>query len=150
MSDYRGLTVAEVEGLRAKLRDSGISYRVTKNTLIRLALKSNPELAKIDPSTFSGPMALALGFEDEVTPARVIFQYAREHEALEIVGAITSDGQILSADQVKALALLPSREELLGSLTGTIAAPLTSFVGVMGANVRSIVNVLNAIKETKE
>jgi large subunit ribosomal protein L10 len=149
MTDYRGLTVREVEELRGALREEGITYRVTKNTLLRLATQSNPALKAIEPTSFTGPMALALGFDDEVAPARVIFQYAKAHKALEIVGAITSDGQVLSAAQVKALATLPTREQLLAQVVGTIAAPLTGFVGVMSGNVRSIINVLNALSEAR-
>ena len=149
MTDYRGLTVREVEELRSVLRDEGISYRVTKNTLLRLAAKNSPALADIDPSTFMGPTALAIGFDDEVAAARVIFQYAKTHQALEIVGGITGDGQVLTAAQVKSLATLPTREQLLGQVVGTIAAPLTGFVGVMSGNVRSIINVLNALSEAK-
>ena len=149
MTDYRGLTVREVEELRAVLRGEGISYRVTKNTLLRLASKNTPALAGIDPSIFVGPTALAMGFDDEVAPARVIFQYAKTHQALEIVGGITGDGTVLTAAQVKALATLPTREQLLGQVVGTIAAPLTGFVGVMSGNVRSIINVLNALSEAK-
>ncbi len=145
MTDYRGLTVREVEELRAKLREEGMTYRVTKNTLLRLAVQNSPAMAKIDPETFTGPMALAFSFEDEVAPARVIFQYAKEHQALEIVGALTGDGHLLSAAEVKALATLPSREQLIAQVVGTIAAPLTGFVGVMAGNVRSIINVLNAL-----
>lgn len=149
MTDYRGLTVREVEELRGILRAEGITYRVTKNTLLRIAAKNNSALAEIDPTTFNGPMALAMGFDDEVAPARVIFQYAKTHDALEIVGAITGDGQTLSAAQVKALATLPTREQLLAQVVGTIAAPLNGFVGVMAGNVRSIINVLNALSEAK-
>jgi len=150
MTDYRGLTVREVEDLRAALREQNITYRVTKNTLLRLAAKNTSNLAELDPGTFTGPMALAMGFDDEVAPARVIFQYAKKHDALEIVGAVTGDGQVLSAAQVKALATLPTREQLLAQVVGTIAAPLTGFVGIMAGNVRSIINVLNAIqKESK-
>jgi large subunit ribosomal protein L10 len=149
MTDYRGLTVREVEDLREVLRAEGITYRVTKNTLLRLAASKNPALAEIDPTNFTGPMALAMGFDDEIAPARVIFQFAKKHEALEIVGAITADGQYLDAAQVKALATLPTREQLLGQVVGTIAAPLTGFVGVMSGNVRSIINVLNALSEAR-
>ena len=149
MTDYRGLTVPEAEELRATLREEGMTYRVTKNTLLRIATAQTASLADIDPATFTGPMALAMGFDDEVAPARVIFQFAKEHNALEIVGAITSDGQVLTPAQVKALATLPTREQLLGQLVGTIAAPLTGFVGVMAGNVRSIINVLNALSEAK-
>ena len=149
MTDYRGLTVREVEELRAKLREEGMTYKVTKNTLLRLALKSNPALAELDPGAFTGPMALAISFDDEIAPARVIFQYAKAHEALEIVGAITGDGRMLSASEVKALATLPSREQLIAQVVGTIAAPLSGLVGVMAANVRSIINVLNALSEAQ-
>jgi large subunit ribosomal protein L10 len=149
MTDYRGLTVHEVEELRGLLRDQGMTYRVSKNTLLRIASKNNPALADVDPATFSGPMALAMGFDDEVAPARVIFQYAKKHDALEIVGAITGDGQVLTASQVKALANLPTREQLIAQVVGTIAAPLTGFVGVMSGNLRSIVYVLNALQEAK-
>jgi len=149
MTDYRGLTVREVEELRETLRAQGITYRVTKNTLLRLATQNNSALAEINPATFNGPMALAMGFDDEVAPARIIFQYAKAHEALEIVGAITADGQVLDASQVKALANLPTREQLIAQVVGTIAAPLTGFVGVMSGNLRSIVYLLNALQEQK-
>ena len=150
LTDYRGLTVAEISELRSKLREEDISYKVTKNTLLRIAAKNTENLKDLDPKVFTGPMALALSTTDEVAPARVVFQYAKEHNALEIVGAITGEGQVLTPAEVKALATLPTREQLLGQVVGTIAAPLTGFVGVMGANVRGIVTVLNAIKESKE
>lgn len=149
MTDYRGLTVREIEELRHELRAQGISYRVTKNTLLRLAAKASPALKELNEKAFTGPMALAMGFDDEVAPARIIFQYAKKHDALEIVGGITADGQLLTAAQVKALATLPTREQLLGMLVGTIAAPLTGFVGVLQANVRSIINLLNALQESR-
>jgi large subunit ribosomal protein L10 len=148
LTDYRGLTVAEISELRSNLRAEGMSYKVTKNTLLRIA--AGNAMADLDASKFTGPMAIAMGYDDEVAPARVIFQYAREHQALEIVGAITSDGQLLTAAEVKALAMLPSREQLVAQVVGTIAAPLSGFVGVLGGNVRSIVQVLNAIKEVQE
>ncbi|MFI5240209.1 MAG: 50S ribosomal protein L10 [Candidatus Saccharimonadia bacterium] len=147
LTDYRGLTVAEVEQLRSNLRAENMSYRVTKNTLLKIAAAGTANFKDLDPKDFAGPMALAMGFDDEVAPARVIFQYAKTHDALEIVGAITGDGQLLSAEQVVALAQLPTKEQLLAQLVGTIAAPLSSFVGVLSGNVRSIINVLNAVAE---
>jgi large subunit ribosomal protein L10 len=149
MTDYRGLTVREVEDLRKTLREQGITYRVTKNTLLRLAAGQTPGLKDLDQKAFTGPMALALGYDDEVAPARIIFQYAKKHDALEIVGGITADGHLLTAQDVKALATLPTREQLLAQVVGTIAAPLTGFVGVLQANVRSIINLLNALQESR-
>lgn len=150
LTDYRGLTVSEINELRSNLRETGSSYRVTKNTLLKLAAKNTENLANVDLSIFTGPMAMALSTEDEVSPARVVFQYVKDHDALEIVGAITGEGEVLTPAQVKALATLPTREQLIAQLVGTIAAPLSGFVGVMGANVRGIVTVMNAIKEAKE
>jgi large subunit ribosomal protein L10 len=150
MTDYRGLTVKETEELRAKLREEGITYKVTKNTLLKLAVQNTDALKDVNLDVFTGPMALAIGSGDEIAPARVIFQFAKEHKALEIVGAITAEGRVLSAQDVKALATLPSREQLLGQLVGTIAAPLSGFVGVMSGNVRSIINVLNALSQVQE
>lgn len=150
LTSYRGLSVAEVTELRKNLRAEGSSYRVTKNTLLRIAAQSTPALAEIAPETFTGPTALAISTSDEVAPARVVFQYAKKHKALEIVGAITGDGRVLTAADVKALATLPSREQLLAQLVGTIAAPLTGFMGVLKADVAQIVYVLNAIRDTKD
>ena len=150
LTDYRGLTVAEAEELRAKLREAGVNYRVTKNTLLKLALRQAPGFKELDLSVFKGPMALAVSFDDEVAAPKVIFQFAKQHQALEITGAITADGKLLSAADVKALAILPSREELLAKVVGTIAAPLSGFVGVMSGNVRSIINVLNAISKLEK
>ena len=149
LTDYRGLSVPEISELRANLRAESISYNVTKNTLLRIAAKNTPAMAAIDPATFTGPMALAISTTDDVAPARVVFQYAKQHDALEIVGGVTGDGTVLSAADVKALATLPTRQQLLGQVVGTIAAPLSGFVGVMGANVRGIVTVLDAIAKAK-
>lgn len=150
LTDYRGLSVAEITELRSNLRAEGISYRVTKNTLLRLATAGSEKFKDIDPAAFAGPMALAVSTTDEVAPARVIFQYAKTHDALEIVGALTGDGRLLTPTEVKALATLPTKDQLLAQVVGTIAAPLSGLVGVMGANVRGIVTVLSAIKDTKE
>ena len=150
LTDYRGLTVAEAEELRAKLREAGVNYKVTKNTLLKLALQQAPAYKKMDLTVFKGPMALALSFDDEVAAPKVIFQFAKQHQALEIVGAITPDGELLSAADVKALAVLPTREQLLGQVVGTIAAPLTGLMSVMSGNLRGIVNVLNAISKLEK
>lgn len=145
LTDYRGLSTKELEELRDNLRENGISYRVTKNTLVRLAAAGQPKFADADFSIFNGPMAIAVSFDDEVAPARLIFQYAKQHDALEIVGALTGDGQLLNAAETKALALLPTKEQLLGQLVGTVAAPLSGMVGVLSGNLRNLINVMSAV-----
>lgn len=150
LTNYRGLTVAEISELRGQLRTEDASYRVSKNTLLRIAAANTPALKDVDPTIFTGPTALAISTTDEVAPARVIFQYAKKHQALEIVGGITGEGQVLSAADVKALATLPTREQLLAQVVGTIAAPLTGLVGTLNASVAQIAYVLRAIEQVKQ
>ncbi len=147
LTDYRGLDVPAINELRAKLRDAGITYTVAKNTLVKLALVDSPQKSA-DTSVLTGPMAIAFG-ADEVEAAKIVAEFAKEYDALEILGAIAEDGTVLSQAEVKALAALPSREQLTAQLVGTIAAPLSGFVRVLNGNVASVVYALNAIKEKK-
>ena len=146
-TDYRGLTVEEIMEVRDKLREQGIEFKVIKNTLFGLAVKEAK--LDIDPEELAGhPVAVAFGFNDEVAPAKIVFNFARDHEALEIIGGIL-EGKNIDAAGIKSLAQLPSREELIAKMLGSINAPVSNFVGVLHANLRGIVNVLKAIEEQK-
>ncbi len=147
MTDYRGLSVAEISELRANLREAGISYQVAKNTLVRLALAQSDK-SEADTSVFTGPMAIAFG-SDEVEAAKIINAFAKSHESLEIVGALTAEGRIISPDEVKALAALPSREQLTAHVVATIAAPVTGFVRVLNGTLTSLLYALSAVAESK-
>lgn len=148
LTDYRGLDVPAINELRTNLREAGISFKVTKNTLVKLALaQSNKKDA--DTSVFTGPMAIAFG-ADEVEAAKIIDTFGRRHEQLEIVGALTEDGRIIPPEEVKQLAKLPGRAELTGQVVGVIAAPLTGFVRVLNGTLTSLLYALNAIGEAKQ
>lgn len=122
--DYRGLNVAEVTELRKQLREAGIDYKVYKNTLARRATEK-AELTELD-EFLTGPTAIAFGYDDAVAPAKIINDFAKSHEALEIkVGVI--EGKVASVDEVKALANLPSREGLLSMLLSVLQAPIRNF-----------------------
>ena len=144
LTDYRGLTVSELDELREQLSAEAIPYRVTKNTLLKLALKNSEALKDIDPSALTGPLAIAFGFDDEVAAARLIYNFGKEHEALEITGALTGEGEYLEAVQVKALAMLPTKDQLLGQLVATISAPIQGFNRVLSGNLSGLINVLRA------
>jgi len=147
-TDYKGLTVEEINEVRNNLRDQGIEFKVIKNTLFGLAVKK----AKLDinPDDLVGhPVAVAFGYEDEVAPAKVVFNFAKNHEQLEIIGGIL-EGKNIDAQAVKSLAQMPSREELLAKMIGSMNAPVSNFVGVMHASLRNVVGVMNAIREQKE
>lgn len=145
LTDYRGLDVPAINQLRANLREAGITYLVTKNTLVRRAIKETPQ-KDVDQSVFNGPMAIAFG-ADEVDSAKIVYDFAKKNEALEIIGAITDEGQFLAKAEVVVLAKLPSREQLTGQLVGTIAAPLSGLARVLNGNVTGLLHALNAIKD---
>ena len=131
VTDYRGYTVEEITELRRKLQKSDADYTVTKNTLCKLASKGT-SFESIE-ELMQGPTAIAFGFGDEVSAAKVV--------ANLIKGAVL-DGKVLSADEAKKLALLPSKEELYAKILGSINSPATGIVyginGVMSALVRAI------------
>mgnify|MGYP003455299963 CR=1 FL=1 len=119
--DYRGLNVAEVTELRKQLRDAGIEFKVYKNTLTRLAAES-AEIAELN-SVLTGPNAIAFSNEDVIAPAKILNDFAKKHEALEIKAGVI-EGNVASVEEVKALAELPSREGLLSMLLSVLQAPI--------------------------
>ncbi|MCU9615240.1 50S ribosomal protein L10 [Caldibacillus lycopersici] len=122
--DYRGLNVAEVTELRKQLREAGIEFKVYKNTLTRRAAET-AELAGLN-EVLTGPNAIAFSAEDVVAPAKIINDFAKKHEALEIKAAVI-EGNISTVEEVKALAELPSREGLLSMLLSVLQAPIRNF-----------------------
>lgn len=147
LTDYKGLDVAAMNDLRRKLRAEEIEYRVAKNTLLIRASEDND--GALIQDFFKGPSAVALSYDDPVAPAKVLAQFAKENQKLEIkIGVM--NGKVLDADAINALAKLPSREVLLGQLLATLNAVPTSFVRTMAEVPRGFVNVLAALKDQKE
>ena len=152
LTTYSGLTVAEDTALRVELRGARVSYHVVKNTMTRIAATE----AGLDGivSHLEGTTALAISMEDAVAPARVICDFIKknnlEDQAKLVVKVGIVEGSVVSADEVKAIANLPSKEVLIGKLRGSIQAPLSNTVGVMGSMLRSIVTVLDAVRKQKE
>ncbi len=147
---YQGLSVKEMQELRKLAKESGTTIKVTKNRLVRLAASRVENIKDVDTSALAGQLVYAFNAEDEVTPAQTLAGFAKTHPNLQFVGAITGDGTFIGAEDVKALASLPSKEQLRGMLVGTIAAPLSGFVNVMAGNVRGVLNVLTARAEALE
>ncbi|MBS4021498.1 MAG: 50S ribosomal protein L10 [Dethiobacter sp.] len=147
ITDYRGLNVAQMTSLRRSLHSEKIKYVVVKNTLAKLAARELG-LEELDVY-FEGPTAIAFGFEDPVTPAKVLSKYAKDFDKLEIKGGLL-EGKLIGLASVKALADLPSREILLGRVVGAFAAPMTGFAGAMQGILRKFVYTLDAVREQKE
>jgi large subunit ribosomal protein L10 len=124
VTDYRGLNVAQVTELRKKLREAGVEFQVLKNTLVRRAT-AQAELTELD-SVLTGPTAIAFSKDDVVAAAKILTQFAKENEALEVKAGVV-EGRVVDVAQIKALADLPSREGLLSMLLSVLQAPIRNF-----------------------
>jgi large subunit ribosomal protein L10 len=143
LTEYRGLTVAELNALRRELREVGGEYRVAKNTLVELAIEGSPALSLKD--LLSGQNGLVFGYGETVGLAKVVTRYAREHDKFTIKGGVT-DGQFLVAAGVEALALLPSREALRAQLLGLLSRPAAQLASLLAAPAARLARVLDARK----
>jgi large subunit ribosomal protein L10 len=144
--DYRGLTVKEMAQLRGALRETGSEVKVYKNTLTQIALR---ELALPNMDQFlEGPTAFVFAQEDPVAPAKALVAFAKEHKALELKGGFVQN-QLVDADGVKAIAALPSREELIAKLMGTMLNPIRGFMGMANAPASAFARTLQAVADQK-
>jgi large subunit ribosomal protein L10 len=146
MADYKGINVDAITKLRRRMYESGSELKVAKNTIIKIAAREL-NLEGADPY-LEGPTALAFGTNDPVAPAKVLYDFIKEFKKLEVKGAIL-EGQIIGAEQVKALANLPSREVLLAQVLGGMQAPMYGFAGALQGLLRNLVYVLDAVREKK-
>ncbi len=126
--DYRGLTVEQDTALRKELREAGITYKVYKNTMMNFAFKGTDCEALLP--YLEGPSAVAISTEDATAPARVLCKFAKTAEALEVKGGIV-EGVAYDAAGIENISKIPSREELLSKLLGSIQSPITNFARVM-------------------
>ena len=149
LTDYRGINVADMTVLRKQLREAGIEFKVLKNTLVKIALEGK-DVDELNDS-LQGPTALAFGYEDPVTAAKILSDFSKDHkDNLPVVKAGMLEGKAIDAAGVKALADLPSREVLLAMVLGGMQAPITGFVRASNGIVSSLVYALNAVREKKE
>lgn len=147
LTDYRGLDVKAMTELRAKLREAGAELKVVKNTLTRRAAEA-VQIEGLDPY-LEGPTAAAFGYSDPVAAAKVISDFAKTHEALQVKAGILN-GRVISAQEVAALAKLPSREELVAKVLWGLKAPISGLASVLGGPIRGLVYALEAIRKQKE
>jgi large subunit ribosomal protein L10 len=145
-SEYRGLTVKQLENVRKTLRKENVSYQVVKVTLLKKALAA----LGISPENFeyTGPVALAVSQDEETAPARILKSLIKENPMLVLGGGIFNN-KLVGTDVVIKLASLPTKLQLLGQLASVIAGPARGLVTVLSGNTRNLLNVLNAIKEKK-
>ncbi len=147
LTDYQGLDVTTITDLRRKLLEAQVEYQVVKNTLLTRAAEET-EVALIKEN-FKGPSAIALSYDDPVAPAKVLTEFAKDNQRLEIkVGVM--DGKVLDLGAIKALSALPSREALIGQALYVLIGVPTGLVRALNDLPQRLMNVLQAIKEQKE
>jgi len=144
LTDFTGLNVEQITQLRRKLIKSTVEYRVVKNTLLRRACqKTDIELLA---EHFTGPIAIALAYEDPVAPVKILTEFSKEQPALEVKAGVV-EGRVLGPEDIKALASLPSREVLLANLLALLKVVPTRLVQGLNNPMRSLVWILKGLRE---
>lgn len=146
VTEYKGFSVDEIMNLRRKLQKDGGDYMVTKNTLAKIAVKDTQY--EVLAETFKGPIALAFGFEDQVSPAKALAAFIKEAKKGEVIAAAL-DGKLLSAADAKALANLPSREEIYAKMLGCINSPASGIANATNSLITQLVRTMAAVRDAK-
>ncbi|MEJ5366610.1 MAG: 50S ribosomal protein L10 [Desulfosoma sp.] len=147
LTDFQGLNVAQITTLRDSLAERGVEFKVVKNTLMRIAAKGTG--AEVVEPLLKGTNAVAIAYDDPSVAAKILKAFGKQNEKFKVKGGVLGT-QVLSVDDVLALAELPSREELLAKLLGTLHAVPTALVRVLSGVPRAFVGVLAAIQREKE
>lgn len=143
--NFFGINVKDTTGFRKKCRQNGADYLVAKKTLLKKALAESG-LENFKEKEFTGEVAVIFGLADEVIPAKLVSEFAKDHEQMKILSGVLA-GREIDASAVMALAKLPSKDQLIAKVVGSIAAPLSGLVGVLSGNLRKLIYVLGAIKD---
>jgi large subunit ribosomal protein L10 len=147
LTDFRGLSVAEITELRTLLRKSAVEYKVVKNTLAKLAVKDTA-LADLAPY-LEGPTGIAISAADPVAASKAVSAWAKGREKFSVKGGVV-EGRVVGPREIAELADLPPREVLLGRMAGALQAPLAGLVQVLAASLRGLANALDQVRQKKE
>lgn len=143
-AQYQGLSVADVQTLRRAAREAGVTIKVVKNRLVRVAMSDIATYKDTDTSSLTGQLLYAISADDEVAPAQVLNTFAKTHPALQFVGAFSGEGAVLSADEVKSLAGLPSKNELIGQVVAQLLSPVHDVTNALSGNLHALLDGVEA------
>lgn len=141
---YQGTPVKALQELRRQGAENGTVLKVAKNRLVRRAVSNVDGIKDVDTSSLEGMLLYAFNDEDEVAPARAVADFAKQQKTLEFVGAISAEGKLLTADEVKALADLPSKPELIASVLATLQSPLDNTLNGLSGNLHGLLDAVAA------
>ncbi len=139
-----GLKASDIFNLRRTLKEAGCILQVAKKTLLNIAFKDKN--FDFDTEKFQGQLALIFGFEDEIAPAKLAYNFSKENENLKILGGYF-ENDFREAEEIISLAKIPPREQLLSKVVGSLSAPVSNFVNVLQGNIRSLVYILSKINQ---
>lgn len=140
VTKYEGTTVKALQALRRQARDNGTKVKVVKNRLVRQAIQQTETIKDVDTSALEGMLLYAFNSEDEVAPAQAIADFAKANPTLEFVGAISAEGKFLSADEVKALATLPGKDQLIGEVVAMLLSPVNDITNALSGNLHALLD----------
>ena len=141
---YQGLTVAELQELRKAARENGVKIKVVKNRLVRVAMGQIAVYKDTDTTGLTGQLLYAVSDSDEVAPAKVLAEFAKTHNALDLVGGFSDLGKALSTDEVKTLAAMPTKNELIAQVVAQLLSPVTDSISGLSGGLSGIVSGLEA------
>lgn len=141
---YQGTPVKALQALRRQGRDNGTTLKVVKNRLVIKALQANEGTKDADTSALNGMLLYAFNSGDEVAPAQVLANFAKTQPTIQFVGGFSADGKFMSADEVKALATLPSKNDLIAQVLATLSSPLNDVMGGLSGNLHALLDGVEA------
>lgn len=143
-AQYQGLSVADVQELRALARESGVTIKVVKNRLVKVAMASLETYKKTDTAALTGQLLYAMSAEDEVAPAQVLNTFMKTHSELKFEGAFSGEGTLLSAEEVKSLASLPSKPQLIAETIAQLLSPVHDITSALSGNLHALLDGIEA------
>lgn len=143
-ASYNGLSVADLQQLRRQAREAGVTIKVVKNRLVRVAMSQNDTYKNTDTTLLTGQLLYAMSSDDEIAPAKVLDAFAKTNPALQFVGAFGMEGELLDAAAVKALASLPSKSELIGQVVGMLLSPVNDVTNALSGNLHALLDGVEA------
>ena len=141
---YDGVSVAELQDLRANARETGVTIRVVKNRLVRVSMSENKTYKAADTSALTGQLLYAFSDSDEVAPAKVLHEFAKTHPALQLVGGFTGEGVTVATDDIKALANLPSKSQLIAEVVAQLMSPVHDITNALSGNLHALLDGVEA------
>lgn len=146
IAEYKGMSVKSMQALRKEAKENGTAVKVVKNRLVRQALSTVDALKDVDTNALTNQLMYAFNSADEVAPAKALNDFAKKEPTLQFVGAITAEGQFITADEVKALASLPSKNQLVAGIINTLQSPLRGSISALGGDLHGYLKAIEASK----